>query len=259
MKNHIGIVMIWVVTAITLILFFSSKIVSGEGIVFSWLLITQTLALVGTALLSVSFILSSRWRFVEDWFGGMDKVYKNHHLFGGIAFALLLHHPIFLLLNVLPDIGFGWKYLWISNLLPYNWGILSLYFMMSMLVLTLLINLPYSLWKKTHEFMGIALLFACLHVVTITSDVSRFLPLRLWIIFLLSLAVYSVIYRRFLYGFIGPKFKYLVKNIRKIGDMYAIEMVPSDKKIRFNPGQFVFARFDDLGEETHSFSITFNR
>lgn len=240
---------------ITTGLFLMAKRNSGEGVVFSWLFISQLCSLLGTTLLAISFVLSTRWRFVEDWFGGMDKVYKDHHLFGGIAFVLVLHHPLFLILNVLPDINFSWKYLWLSNLLPYNWGILSLYSMMLVLILTLLINLPYSLWKRTHEFMGVALLFACLHIITITSDVSRFQPLRWWIVSLLLLAAYSAVYRRFLYGIFAPKFHYLVQKVQQIGDVFAIDMIPVDKKIEFNSGQFVFARFDNMGSEAHPFSI----
>lgn len=255
MKAKIGNFFIWAFLGFTLALYLLATIRSGEGLILSWLFVSRLLSLLGTTLLTLSFVLSGRWRFIEDWFGGLDKVYRNHHLLGGIAFVFLLHHPLFLILEVLPDIDFAWKYLWLSNLLPYNWGILSLYFMILMLVFTLLINLPYSLWKKTHEFMGVALLFAGLHIITITSDVSRFLPLRWWMIFLLLLAAYAAIYRRFLYRLIGPKFRYKVKNIAHIGDIYALDMLPVEQKIRFNPGQFVFAQFADLGRESHPFSI----
>lgn len=254
MKIKIGLFLTWLFLAITVILFVAAKF-TGSGFVTSWLLVSQLFSLVGVTLLCLSFVLSSRWRFVETWFGGLDKVYRLHHLLGGLAFVLLLHHPIFLILEVLPDLNFAWKYLWLSSLLPYNWGILSLYSMTLMLILTLLINLPYSLWKKTHEFMGLALLFAGFHIITITSDVSRYLPLRWWIISLLLLAAYAAIYRRFLYGLIGPKYHYVIDSIRQIGDVYAIDMLPVGDRLSFNAGQFVFAKFLDLGNESHPFSL----
>ena len=255
MKSKIGLPLAWSQPFITLLLFLLAKKFGGGGLHLSWLTVSQMVSLLGSTLLAISFILSGRWRFVEDWFGGMDKVYKNHHLFGGLAFVFLLHHPLLLILDVLPDLNFSRNYLWFSNFAPYNWGILSLYAMMLMLIFTLLLNLPYSLWKKTHEFMGFALLFASLHVLTITSDVSRFLPLRLWLIFLLLVAGYSVIYRRFLYRYLGPKYTYVVKNIRKINDLYDIDMVPSDKKLHFTAGQFVFTRFEAISGEAHPFSL----
>lgn len=254
MKTKIGLISIWLFLLITVGLFVMAKM-AGSGFVLSWLLVSQLFSLLGVTLLCLSFLLSSRWRFVEDWFDGLDKVYRLHHLLGGLSFIFLLHHPIFLILEVLPDLNFAWRYLWLSNLLPYNWGILSLYSMMLMLILTLLINLPYSLWKKTHEFMGLALLFAGFHIITITSDVSRYLPLRWWVLFLLLLAAFAATYRRFLYGTFGPRSSYTISSLRQIGDIYAIDMLPVGKRLAFNPGQFVFAKFADLGTEAHPFSL----
>lgn len=256
MKSKIGIILTWLFLLLTLGLFLLSKQVSSEGIQISWLFISQLFSLSGATLLSISFILSSRWSFIEDWFGGLDKVYKRHHLFGGISFVLLLHHPLFLILNILPDVQFSWKYVWLSDQLPYNWGVLSLYSMILMLVLTLLINLPYSLWKKTHEFMGLALFFAFFHILTISSDVSRFLPLRFWLITLMIIALYSVIFRRFLYPVIGPKFQYMVKEVLRLGDIYILDLLPLGRKLKFNPGQFIFTRLEDISGESHPFSIT---
>lgn len=254
MKIKIGPFLVWLTLAATLIFFILAKL-AGSGFVFSWLLGSQLLSLLGVTLLCLSFVLSSRWRFIENWFDGLDKVYRFHHLLGGLSFVLLLHHPIFLILEVLPDLNFAWRYLWLSTLLPYNWGILSLYSMMLMLIFTLLLNLPYSLWKKTHEFMGLALLFAGFHIITITSDVSRYLPLRWWILALLLLALYAAVYRRFLYRFIGPKYRFVIHNLRRIGDTYALDMLPEGKSLPFHAGQFVFAKFPELGNEAHPFSL----
>ncbi|KKS94035.1 MAG: Ferric reductase domain protein transmembrane component domain-containing protein, partial [Candidatus Collierbacteria bacterium GW2011_GWC2_43_12] len=221
----------------------------------NWLFVSQLVSLVGTTLLTLSFLLSGRFRLVEDWFGGLDKVYRFHHLTGGISFVFLLHHPLFLAVNALPNTALSWKYLWFSELLPYNMGIISLYFMLLMIIFTLFIKLPYSLWKTTHELMGIALFFAVLHILTISSDVSRYLPLKMWMYFLLGMAIYSVIYRRFLYGYFGPKFNYLVKNIARKADILDVTLMPLIKKINYLPGQFVFIKFNDINKEVHPFSI----
>lgn len=258
MKKSIGKVLVGFFLAITLNLFVLSKISSGQTIDLSWLFLSQLLSLLGTTLLSISFLLSSRLRFVEDWFGGLDKVYRLHHLTGGFSFALLLHHPLFLLINALPNTALGWKYLWLSDVLPYNWGVLSLYSLLLMLTLTLFLNLPYSVWKKTHELMGISLLFATLHILTISSDVSRYYPLRFWILLLLLVSAISVIYRRFLYSLFGPKYTFLINTVDRREDVLVIDLIPTTKKMKFTPGQFVFARFEGLGKETHPFSISSN-
>ena len=247
--------MVWFSLVITINLFFLAKNESGMSLSLNWLFVSQLVSLVGTTLLTLSFLLSGRFRLVEDWFGGLDKVYRFHHLTGGISFVFLLHHPLFLAVNALPNTALSWKYLWFSELLPYNMGIISLYFMLLMIIFTLFIKLPYSLWKTTHELMGIALFFAVLHILTISSDVSRYLPLKMWMYFLLGMAIYSVIYRRFLYGYFGPKFNYLVKNIARKADILDVTLMPLIKKINYLPGQFVFIKFNDINKEVHPFSI----
>ncbi len=255
MKRKFGNLLLWFSLAITLSLFVLAKFSGGGSFSFGWLTLSQLLSLLGTTLLAFSFLLSSRFSFLEDWFGGLDKVYRLHHITGGLSFVLLLHHPLFLLIDVLPDIGFGWKYLWFSNLLPYDWGVASLYFMLLMILLTLFIRLPYSVWKKTHELMGIALIFAVLHILTISSDVSRYMPLRYWIIFLLIVSIASAFYRRFLYRILGPKFLFTIKTLERRGDVLVVGLQSSGRQMNPWPGQFIFIRFDGMGNETHPFSI----
>jgi len=255
MAKWIGNTIIWFSLALTLSLFVLAKLDQGSITGFSWLLLSQLLSLIGTTLLAMSFLLSGRFKFLENWFGGMDKVYKTHHITGGIAFVMLLHHPLFLVVNILPNVDFGWKYFWFSSLWSYDFGIASLYLMLLMLVFTLLINLPYSIWKKTHELMGIGLMFGVLHIFTISSDVSRYMPLRWWMIVLLSVAGWSVVYKKFLYEIIGPRYKYLIEKVELRGDIFMIWLKPATKKMTFVGGQFVFAVFDKLGKEQHPFSI----
>lgn len=256
MKLKIGNIFLWSSLVITVSLFVLAKTTDGDTLTLSWLNLSKLLSLTGTTLLAFSFLLSSRLFFLEAWFGGLDKVYRIHHIVGGIAFVLLLHHPIFLLFDVLPDLDFGWRYFWFSELTAYNWGILTLYFMSLMIILTLFIRLPYSVWKKTHEFMGVILILASFHILTISSDVNRPIPLRYWILFLLFMAITSAFYRRFLYGVIGPKFKYLVKKVETRNNVLVVDLAPLDRKMNPWPGQFVFTRFDGFGNEQHPFSLS---
>ncbi len=257
MKNK-GNFLVWLCILMTVNFFIFAKLGGGDQMAWSWLTISQIISLLGTMLLCLSFILSTRNRFMEDLFGGLDKVYKVHHLCGGLSFVMLLHHPLFLALNVLPKTDLAIKYFWFSSLWPYNFGIIGLYTILILLILTFVINLPYNLWVKTHEFMGVALIFASLHIFTISSDVSRYMPLRYWMFFWLILAMISVIYMRFLYKLMGPKYKYLVEKVEIIGDVIEIWLKPESKRMYYYPGQFVFLVLKKLGEEAHPFSISSN-
>lgn len=251
----IGKTLVWISLTITLVLFLMAKFANSEDLALTWVVASQFFSLIGLTLLAVSFVLSGRFIFVEKIFGGLDKVYKIHHITGGIAFVLILHHPLFLLVNALPNLTLAWKYIIFSNILPFNFGVIGLYAMMLMLILTLLVNLPYSLWKKTHELMGIALLFSALHILTITSDVSRYMPLRVWVIMVIIVSFWAVIYRRFLYSFIGPVYSYTVEKVNKFNDVIDIWLKPTKNGLPYQPGQFVFAEIEKLGNEAHPYSI----
>lgn len=254
--KYIGNWLICFSLCFTLVLYFCAKTTFNLPISFSWVAASQIISLIGTVLLCFSFLLSGSFMMIESLFGGLDKVYKVHHIVGGIAFVFLLHHPLFLVVNALPNINLSYQYVWFSKNLTYNYGLISLYFMLLMLIFTLLINLPYSIWKKTHELMGLGLLFASLHILTISSDVSRYLPLRYWIIFLLVTATWSVIYKRFLYGLIGPKYKYVVEKVKRTEDVIEVFVKPMTKQMKYRAGQFAFVTFDKLSNESHPFSIS---
>jgi len=255
--KSIGNWILWVITIITIGLFVSSKVDLNEIMAIPWLSASQALALVGTAMLSMSFVLSSRARFLESLFGGLDKVMKVHHMVGGIAFLLIINHPLFLAVDAIPNFQIATKYFWLSTNMSYSLGVGALYTLIITLLLTLVIKLPYDLWLKTHDFMGLALLLGSLHVYTISSDVSRYMPLRLWMFALLGVGFFSFIYKVYLYSTFGPKYKYIVSTIRRLKDVYEITLLPIDEKVSFLSGQFVFINFEEKGlEEKHPFTIS---
>lgn len=254
----VGRVLVWFSLVITFNLLILAKLTNGETLEVSWLFLSQVLAVLGTVLLSISFWLAGRFRFVESWFGGLDKVYRIHQLTGGAAMVMLLHHPLFLAINVLPRLDLVWGYFWFSRTISYDYGITALYLMLLLVALTLVVNLPYSVWKRTHEMMGLVLFFGALHALTIPSDISRFTPLRLWLQLWLALAGWAVVYRRFLYEYIGPKYHYLIDEISDRGEVLLVWLRPVNKKMTYRAGQFVMINFPGVVSEKHPFSVASN-
>jgi len=252
MKKYFGWGALFLVSLITLVLYFLSK---TNGVAVSWRTLSQMLSLVGTAWLCVSFVMTGRFGVVNEAFGGIDKMYKAHHIIGGLAFVMVLHHPLFLAIDALPNSKLAANYLFFSNNLSYNLGVIAIYILLLLLMLTMLIDLPYSLWKKTHNFMGLPLVFACLHIITVTSDVSRYLPLRFWVILMIFAALLVAFYKRFLYEYFGPRYDYEIMDIKKQGYVYLFSLLEKGAKMEFKPGQFVFLKINCLGNEFHPFSI----
>jgi len=236
---------------------------AGAGLVFAFgkglvLSLAQLAGLLAAALLAANYIFASRARFLERWFGGLDKVYRMHRLLGTAAFMLMLYHPIFLALSVLPNVAAALRYFIPTGNTAYTLGISALALYIALVILSLYPRLPYHMWKRTHIFMGVPLLLLTLHVFLVTSDVSRFLPLALWMGALGALALLAALYRRFFYTRWGPRHDYTVLAVRRLGAITEVTLLPIGESLAFTPGQFVFVSFlnSRVSPEKHPFSVS---
>jgi predicted ferric reductase len=253
-----GKLLLVISVVITLILYFLSKPANFNFAVNPWLYLSQILALTGAVLLSFNFILSTRANFVESLFGGLDKLYHFHHFIGTSAFVLIINHPLFLVLSNLPQVDLAKNYLLIGNDFSYNLGILAVYSFILILLFTFLIRLPYHRWLSTHKFLGLPLFLTLGHVFLITSDVSRYLPLRMWLLMFLFIAIWSYLYKLFFYETVGPKFDYLLTKINNLGNIVEFFLSPQSRQLKFTPGQYIFIKFigRSTNKESHPFSIS---
>jgi predicted ferric reductase len=252
----IGIISIVSAVLSTILLFFMSKtwiIDPNKWITY----LAQLTGLIGSVLISINFIISIKNNFIERTFGGLDKLYKIHNIIGNVAFIFILNHPVFLILNSLP-LNTTRLYLIpkLSNL-PYAFGILALYILIILVILTIFVDMPYKIWKKTHETMGLVIIFGSLHSLLITSDVSIYMPLRFWILGINILALVAYIYKRYIYYLIQPKNNYRIINIdhNKNYLLITLKAIDPENIIIFQPGQFAFFSLDKDTRDEHPFSI----
>ncbi|MGD0764800.1 MAG: ferredoxin reductase family protein [Dehalococcoidia bacterium] len=220
----------------------------------------QVTGLVGMAMFALTLVLSGRLGFLEDYFGGLNRVYVAHHVFGSLALVLLLVHPLALAaersqisarsaaLLLLPSTNWA-----------VTWGILALLLMLLLLVLTLFVNFAYHLWKLSHKLLGPAFILASLHLVIINSDVSRDSTLRAYMLLLSAIGILVYLYRTALGRLLVDRFEYRVESVALRGDrVIQIGMTPVRRALRFSAGQFVFVDFrqEGISSEAHPFSIT---
>lgn len=211
-------------------------------------------ALVGSVLLGISFILSTRIRFLGKLFGGLDKIYRTHHLVGALSFSLLVLHPLFLAIKFWTfSASAAISFLIPNGDLTINLGIFALLVMISALVFTFLVRLKYERWKFTHQFLGLALLLAIMHISLITSDISRNFILKYYILAFALTGLLSFVYRVFLARWLVKKYEFRIKEIRQTRNVVNIIL---DGKINFKAGQFAFVKFPSISREFHPFSIT---
>ena len=248
---------------ITLAIWMLSKWYYKDWFANPYKYIAKAASLSATVLMCTSIVLSTRWRFLERFFGGLDKVYQVHKRIGRWAFFLILLHPVFLAFDRLPDVPAflramwfhipeGDRYLWGQNM-----GVAALMGFALLITLTLWVKIPYHQWKKTHEYFGLLLLIVCAHVFLVKADVAHYPFLTVWTYGLIGLALCSFVYIRFLYRRFGPRFHYYVSEIERVGDILEVTFAPRHKKMDFRPGQFVYlvVRKEGITPEPHPYSI----
>lgn len=238
--------------------------------------IGQMLGLVGMAMFALNLVLSARLKWLESIFGGMNKIYIVHHTLGGLAFILLLLHPLFLVARYLQAEGQAIKnaltlYVWnptcVANFSLFSpdcstmYAVVGLSLMILFLVITFFVKLPYPTWKLTHKFLGLAFFFASLHVLTIASDVTTVTYLKYYMFFLVAAGFLGVLYRTVLGFIIVPRVEYVIDEVRSVSESVSeIVMHAKNEKqcIRYTPGQFIFVGFPDVSGlgEVHPFSLS---
>jgi predicted ferric reductase len=219
----------------------------------------QVSGLLGMILFSIVLILAGRFKFLDEYFYGLNKVYEHHHQLGAIAFSLLLFHPLFLVVNYITvSLRSAALFFLPFNNLAITYGIISLALMIFLIVLTFYIKLKYQNWKLLHKFMVLVFLFGVLHTIYIPSDISRDLVLRYFILSLALIGLAISFYQAFLNSFARKRFIYNIKRVTALNQLtMEIEMEPVSSPMIYQPGQFIFISFKNgVARESHPFSIT---
>lgn len=222
--------------------------------------IGQLTGLIGMTMFALTFILSTRMRFIENMFDGLDKVYVVHKILGATSLILILFHPLFLVLKYVPsNMELAAKYLLPFDALAVDLGILALLLMIILIFISFYFRIRYQIWKFSHEFLGLAFIFALLHIILVRGFVSRdyiFQGYYVYVIIVgiigLSGFIYSLIIKRRL-----NRHEYKVYDVALKNDVYDITMSPVSHTMKYKSGQFIFLRFysKKLSKEPHPFSI----
>jgi predicted ferric reductase len=221
----------------------------------------EIFGLVGITIFALTFVLSTRVKFIEDIFGGLDKVYIVHGILGGTALILILFHPVFLILKFIPsNISLAAKYLIPSSYWSVNFGIIALLGLILLISITLFTRIKYNKWKFSHEFLGLVFIIAVLHIFLVRRVVSQdniFSGYYIYVGIISFIGVVSFSYSLFIKNRFMKNAVYIVSNIQQNKDRFIIEMTPDHKPISYKSGQFIFVRFynEHLSREEHPFSI----
>lgn len=221
--------------------------------------IGQMTALAGTVLFCINFVLATRWKVLEHFFLGLNRVYIIHHVTGATAFILLLFHPVFLILSSLYISTEAAASLVLPSFtnIPVLLGTVALVLMIILMVLTLFIRLEYDRWKRTHIWLGVSLFLAAVHGYSVGSTLSVNPTLRYYILTFFFTGIISYLYRIIIKTSRRGRYHYRVMDVDRRGPVTVLTLNTLDKRMSFMPGQFAFLEAYHRGilKESHPFSI----
>ncbi|MCA9398018.1 ferric reductase-like transmembrane domain-containing protein, partial [candidate division WWE3 bacterium] len=207
---------------ITFVLWWLAKIDRGSVVSISELprLGSQIVALWSVILLSYSYILSSRTHVLEKFLRGLDKVYQYHALIGKAVFVCILLHPALLIIYhfgnwsevmslIIPFVG--------NTSLAKSAALVGLFLYVLLISVTLLKVFSYHIWKLTHSFIGIPFFLISYHSLFAESDVKHYVPLQIWMLIWIGVGILAYLYITLLYKSLGPKHRYSVSSVKKVG------------------------------------------
>ncbi len=261
LRNNFGTGLVIALALIPVLIWISAEPPSSRFLnsILVFTSIGQVSGLAGMAFFALVLVLSTRAKFTDKIFYGLNRAYTTHHNFGAIAFSLLLIHPAALVLKfLLISVSAAFNFIITSDWVLIA-GEAALLLMMFLLALTFFVKLKYQIWKFSHKFLGLVFVIASLHVFFIPSDISRSPVLMGYMSILILAGYWAILYRTVLPRFLVKKYDYAVDEIKQEpSNSVEVSMIPIGAKMEYMPGQFIFISFDDeaVGKEIHPFSIT---
>lgn len=205
------------------------------------------------ACMAASCILSSRWRSVEQLFGGLDQLYQAHKWLGIWALVFAVYHFVF---KAKLD---SWDIVPILEL-PKYWTRLvrqlSIVALGLIVLLALNRNIPYHHWRWWHKLSGPLFLIVILHWLSFKSPITLASPAGIWLALLCTVGVIAALYKLILYPFVASGGEYKVASVSHGNKAVHLEFKPVHRGFPFEAGQFGFLAMKETGlREPHPFTI----
>ena len=206
---------------------------------------------VGIVAMTWTHILATRIRFLEPFFGGLDRAYRWHRWMGGIGIAgTFLHGQLVGRIKGIPGAS---KFLADTGVGAANISEVVLYILLG---ISLARWIPYRWWRLTHKLMFPAYVLACFHFYTAEKPFGNGEPWGRWYSTLMIIGITAGVYRLLWRDLIRRGRPYRVARLRRSERTVEVVLEPVGPQLRGKVGQFVFLRVDVKGlGEPHPYTI----
>ena len=231
----------------------SMALQSGDGL----MQLFGSLALVGFATV---MLLSTRWRVLDRWFGGLDKMLVVHKWLGVASVGFVVVHlatRLILFGRSHSGMGQGGDMMGQPVHLPFSEAAAMLFVILLIFALWVK-RMKYETWQLVHKAMALAYVCALTHYY-IASMLAPFgaSPFSLWIDITAITGVASAVYSVFLYNRLSFRHTYVVTAVRGLArDVAEISGRATSAPLELAPGQFVFAKFPESKFPAHPLTVS---
>lgn len=213
----------------------------------------EMIASTAVVLFGAALLLSTRARWLEPVFGGLDKMYRSHRHAGTAGFLLLVLH-----VALIP-----WR---LDSAGGVPSGIIAFVGIAILVIVSIgprlritrrFVTLNYRSWRRTHRLIGFFFIFSLAHMLLVDSLVVA-TPLPFTIVMAaFVVGIVSFLYVLLLARLVRPSRKYVVEEANRLNDTtLEILLTPRKKPLEHRSGQFVFVKFKGRHfREPHPFTV----
>ena len=215
--------------------------------------VTTMLGGVAFLLMTTAILLSTRLAALEDWFGGLDRMYQVHKVCGVVASLIVLVHFFGVPKELPPGVDPATNQTVPSAPL----GMIALILLVISLAITLNRKIAYHRWRIAHKAMGLVYFLVIGHFMTAPAvfferfSVSGFL--------LMAAAIVGVV--SYVYSVFGMNRRtaldFRIEAVNRLERATEVVLKPLSSALHHKPGQFAFVEVQGKGwAEPHPFTIS---
>ncbi|MBY0493880.1 MAG: ferredoxin reductase family protein [Cyanobacteria bacterium] len=222
-------------------------------------LLADRFGILGFTIVCLQFVVAARLRWVE-WPFGLDMLFRFHRSMAIVAGALLVSHPLLMVLDGETDLVLALAVAW-----PIQLGRLTLVVLLAVIATSVFrrrLHLRFEQWRVSHNALSVTLLvLASTHSLFAGEDLSTWPMRAIWAGFVTG-ALAAYVHHQFLWHRRTQAW-YEVSDVRQeTHDTWTLVLKPvgQDHVFSYLPGQFHFITFYRAGmpPEEHPFSISSN-
>lgn len=206
---------------------------------------------VSIQMMAWSNILAVRIKALEQWFGGLDRMYRWHRWFGALSVGAMWWHiqsvdEVEGIRGASKDVADAAEGL-------ADTGSTMLYVLVA---ISFLRWIPTRWWRLSHKLLVVPYAFACWHFYTATKPYANASPWGIWFAGFMLLGLGTWVVRVLWRDMVRRGRDHEVTRVESANGVVTLELAPLGSPLSHDHGQFVFLRLATRGlSEPHPFTI----